>query len=70
MMNKYVTANLDLPSSLNLIRTIACSEEPVDFVFKGDSYLLLTAYIDGCETQYQLVLSQDGSWCMRTALEV
>lgn len=69
-MNKYVTANLDLPSSLSLIRMIARSEEPVDFVFKGDSCLLLTAYIDGCETQYQLALSQDGSWCMRTALEV
>ena len=69
-MTKYVTANLDLPSSLNLIRMIARSEEPAYFVFNGDSYLLLTAYIDGCETRYQLVLSQDGSWCMRTALEV
>lgn len=69
-MPKFVTANLDLPSSLSLMRTIECSEDPVDFVFESGSYLLLTAHIDGCKTQYQLALSQDGSWCMRTALEV
>ena len=69
-MTKFVTANLDLPSSNTLLSAIANHEDPVDFAFNGESHLVLTAWIDGCETQYQLALSQDGRWCMRTVVEV
>lgn len=69
-MTKYVTADLDLPSSITLISVIASSEHPVDFVFKNEPHLVLTAYIDGNETEYQLVLSREGTWHMRAVVEV
>ena len=69
-MPKYVTVDLDPPSSQSLLKVIARSEDPTHFVFRGESHLLLDAYIDGCDTQYQLALSQDGSWHMRTVVEV
>ena len=70
MMTKYVTAALDLPSSITLISVIAGSEHPVGFVFKNEPHLVLTAYIDGNETEYKLVLSRDGAWHMRAVVEV
>lgn len=69
-MPKYVTAALDLPSSIALISVIASSEHPVDFVFKNEPHLVLTAYIDGNETEYNLVLSRDGTWHMRAVVGV
>lgn len=69
-MPKYVTADLDLPSSITLISVIASSEHPVDFVFRNEPHLVLTAYIDGNETEYQLVLRRDGAWHMRAVVGV
>lgn len=69
-MGKFVTADLDLPSSITLISVIAGSDHAVDFVFKNEPHLVLTAYIDGNETEYQLVLSRDGAWHMRAVVEV
>ena len=69
-MTKFVTLDMNAQSSTALIDALAGSDEPVGFVFKDDNGLILNAYVDGAETPHQLVLCRDGSWCMRTCLEV
>lgn len=69
-MTKFVTLDMNAQSSTALIDALAGSDEPVSFVFKDDNGLTLVAYVDGAETPHQLVLYRDGSWRMRTCLEV
>ena len=69
-MTKFVPLDMNAQSSTALLDALAGGDEPVSFVFRDDSGLTLIAYVDGAETPHQLVLFRDGSWRMRTYLEV
>ena len=71
-MTKFVTLDMNAGSSTALIDALAGidANRDVSFVFKDDNSRILNAYVDGAETPHQLVLCRNGSWCMRTCLEV
>lgn len=69
-MSKPLPLSMSRNSSLDLVAALAALECPVHFVFRGKGCQTLSVVIDGVTSEHQLVLNSDGTWHVKTYIQL